>query len=228
MFVYGVCIGSEEKYDKWAHASIDRHVSDACIVERRQQTSIFAAYNSILTEIGERRSEIEGVILVHEDVELLHSPEAHLRAEFGDSTVGIVGAIGGQGVRSVRWSRSEVLRGKAPDAFYGANDFGGGAHSVDIVDGLFLALSPWVAANLRFDEDRYEGFHAYDADICMQALAAGVKVRVADFELFHHTKGGFGDVSAHRQNDDAFRKKWGIARDPWAHRLAARIKGRVY
>lgn len=230
MFAYGLCIGTEAKYLAFAKPGIDQAVrSGAMVIERRGQRSIFEAYESILAELrAARRDDLEGLILLHEDVELRKPIEETLRAEFASPDVAIVGAIGGRGVRSVRWDRAEITRGHAPDAFYGENDYGRGAFDVDIVDGLLLALSPWAVLNLKFDTDTYQGFHGYDADICMQARARNRRVRTAALDLFHHTKGGFGDAAAHRRTDDAFRKKWGIPLDPIWHRLQKQVRNRAY
>lgn len=47
---------------------------------------------------------------------------------------------------------------------------------MEMVDGCILVLSPWAVANLRFDEERYSGFHGYDADICFEARSQGKRV----------------------------------------------------
>lgn len=230
VFAYGVCIGNESRYRNYARPGIERAVVDgARAFERRNQQSIFEAYNSILEEARATCSkEFEGLILVHEDLEIRSPLESTLRGEFRNADVAIVGAIGGRGVRSVRWDRAVVTKGHAPDAAHGANDHGRGAFDVDMVDGLLLALSPWAVAHLNFDTAAYKGFHGYDADICMQARAHGRRVRTADFNLFHHTKGGFGDTAGHRRTDDIFRKKWGVPFDPWWHRAYKRLRNRAY
>lgn len=228
MFAYGFCIGPSGKYEKFAAPALAQVSPQSPVLERRDQTSIFTAYNSILDEVTTAIPEVEGLVLMHEDVELRSPIEDVLRSEFADTEVAVVGAIGGRGVRSVRWARATATFGRAPDSFYGANDHGGGSHDVDIVDGLILALSPWAIANLRFDSTYFDGFHAYDADICMQARAAGKKVRVAPLDVFHHTGGGFGDPASHRAVDDAFRAKWNIPRDSTLFRLRRKIQGKQY
>ena len=227
MFAYGVCVGRAAKYRAYAKPSLKKFAAGSPVLVRRHQSSIFEAYNSILDEAREL-PDLEGVVLLHEDVELRGRVDEVLRRELADETVAVVGAIGGRGVNGVRWVRSDETFGYAPDSYWGENDHGRGDHDVDIVDGLFLALSPWAAANLRFDEATFSGFHGYDADICMQARAAGRRVRVAELPLFHHTKGGFGDVAEHRRVDDRFRKKWDIPREPLRHRLRQRVKKLPY
>jgi len=230
MFAYGVCIGTEAKYEKFAKPGIARAVADGAMVfERRDQRSIYEAYESILVEVRETcETGLEGLILLHEDVEIRSPLDDTLRAEFASPDVAIVGAIGGRGVRGVRWDRSEITQGHAPDASHGENDRGRGAFDVDIVDGLLLALSPWAISNLHFDTATYSGFHGYDADICMQARSASRRVRAVELGLFHHTKGGFGDVASHRRIDDAFRKKWGIRREPLWYRVVQQLRRKVY
>jgi hypothetical protein len=227
-FVYGFCIGPSGKYERFAQPSLQKHAPDAVVLERRDQTSILEAYNEIIDEYLSQKDPTAALVLMHEDVEILSSVESQLAALFADPDVAIVGVIGGRGVRSVRWYRSRSRHGRVEDTFNGVNDFGGGPSDVDIADGLFLALSPWATKNLRFDTGTYSGFHAYDADICMQARAHGKRVVVLELPLIHHTKGGFGNASNHRRSDDAFRAKWGIRRDPIWYRAAKALRRRVY
>src|SRR5205085_124080 len=95
----------------------------------------------------------------------------------------------------------------------GVIDFGGGTHDVETVDGLVMALSPWAVRNLRFDEDSYEGFDAYDADFCAQARAAGKRVVVTELPVIHrHTRVGSArdssDGGSFERNEKVFREKW--------------------
>ena len=227
MFAYGICVGATGKYETFAKPSLRKFAPGQPCIERGNQSSIFKAYNSILDE-ARNLDGLEGLVLLHDDVELLSPIDDILRAEFADESVAIVGAIGGRGLRSVRWSRASLTFGRAPDPINGENDHGRGHFDVDTVDGLLLALSPWAVGNLRFDVATFAGFHGYDADICMQARRMGKRVRVADLALFHHTKGGFGDGGNHRAADDAFRRKWDIPLDPVLHRLRRRLRGHVY
>jgi hypothetical protein len=79
---------------------------------------------------------------------------------------------------------------------------------VDALDGLLLVLSPWAVRNLRCDTATFSGFHAYDVDLCFAARAAGRRVVTGGFGVFHHTKGGYGDMAAWQAADAAFRAKW--------------------
>jgi hypothetical protein len=227
VIAYGICIGTEEKYARLGAPGLAKFAAESPVLLRRQQRSIFEAYNSMIDEALEI-PDIEGIVLIHEDVELRAPIEETLRGEFATSDVAIVGTIGGRGINSVRWYRSDELVGYAADSFYGANDHGQGFFDVDTVDGLLLAMSPAGMRQLRFDSDTFTGFHAYDADICMQARRGGLRVRVAPLDVFHHTKGGFGDAAQHRRIDDAFRDKWGIPRDRFPHRIRKKLLKKVY
>jgi hypothetical protein len=212
---YGVCIGSESKYRRCAVPGLELVGALERTIESRDNSSIFPAYNGVLDAVRDLE-DLEALVLLHEDLELRDANfEEKVRTALSDADVAIVGAVGGRGPRGVRWSKARERFGLMPDAFWGVNDYGGGTHDVDIVDGCLLILSPWAVRNLRFDDARYHGFHAYDADICMQARSKGRRVRVTEFDAYHHTKGGFGDVANHAESDATFRAKWDIPPDPW-------------
>lgn len=222
----GLCIGPSGKYEQYAAPSIAAIHPEARIYERRDQRSIFEAYNSIIDEHRATRPN-DPLVLIHEDVELRERLD-RIEDLLAEPDVAVVGTIGGRGVQSVRWFRAKEQFGRAPDTVNGENRHSDGEHDVDTVDGLFLALSPWATEHLRFDEDSFTGFHGYDADICMQARGAGKRVRVTNIDLFHHSKGGFGDAASHRTVDDTFRRKWDVPLDPFLYRLRKRVMNRAY
>ncbi len=210
MIGYGVCVGSERTYLRCARPGLLACAArDAPIAESRDNTSIFPAYNEILDVFADE-PDLEALVLLHEDVQLRDAQfEAKVRAVLTNEQVAVVGVVGAVGVRSLAWWEGDG-RGRCAET-RGVVDFGGGCHDVDTVDGLLLVLSPWAVRTLRFDAATYHGFHGYDADICFQARAEGRRVRVVDVDLFHHTKGGYGDVVAYREADAAFRAKWSAA-----------------
>ncbi len=207
MIAYGVCVGSEEKYQACARPGLRACASpDAPVAECRDADSIFTAYNQVLDVFAEQ-PDLEALVLLHEDVELRDAHfEAKVRRALADDSVAVVGVIGARSVTSLAWWEGEG-RGRCAET-RGVIAFEGGGADVDVVDGLLLVLSPWAARNLRFDETGFHGFHGYDADICFQARAAGRRVRVVDLDLFHHTKGGYGDLAAYQAADVTFRSKW--------------------
>jgi GT2 family glycosyltransferase len=167
------------------------------------------AYNEVLDAFSER-DDLEALVLLHEDTEIVDSAFCEkVRRRMADPDVAIVGVVGARGVRSLAWWEGEGF-GRVVET-RGVVDFRAGAHDVDSVDGLMLVLSPWAVRSLRFDADRFSGFHGYDADLCFQARAAGKRVVVDEIAVVHHTKGGYGDIDAYRATDAAFVAKWALA-----------------
>jgi hypothetical protein len=209
MIAFAACVGSEQKYRDFAQPGLRQACEpDSLVAEVTTDTSIFSAYNEVLEALAPRE-DLEALVLLHEDVEIVDSDFCgKLRRRLAEPGVAVVGVIGATGVTSLAWWEGQG-RGRCLET-RGLVDFGGGAHDVDSVDGLLLALSPWAVRNLRFDEERFSGFHGYDADICFQARAAGKRVVVEDIAVVHHTKGGYGDLAAYAACDAAFRAKWGL------------------
>jgi hypothetical protein len=204
VFAYGLCIGNRERYEELAAPRL-RDLGGV-IVEADDQRSICAAYNAILEAVADE-PDIEALVLLHEDVTIESAAFiAAIRAELADPDVAIVGPIGALRPSSLRWWQGEG-RGRVRDST-GLVDFGGGSHDVDVLDGHCLVLSPWAIRNLRFDEAAFDGFHGYDCDICLQARAAGKRVRVCELPVVHHTYGGYGDGHAYARAATAFAAKW--------------------
>ena len=210
MIVYGVCAGPSGKFDRIAGPTIERirEQHDELVVLKKQ-SSIFEAYNEVLRQARVHGDDLDAVVLIHDDVEVcdVDLPDK-LRRLFSDVSIGVVGVIGASGVRSLEWWEYET-HGLVREDRLGVIDFGAGTHDVDMVDGLFMALSPAAAHILTFDE-RYGGFHGYDGDLCASARAAGLRVVVADIDVAHRTAGGYGDKAAFAAADARFQQKWGV------------------
>jgi hypothetical protein len=207
MIVFASCVGSPEKFATCALPGLRLAAEpDSPIVEATTKTSIFEAYNEVLDATA-GLDDVEALVLLHEDVEITDPGFcATIRAALAQPQVAIVGAIGARRVTSLAWWEGETF-GRMLES-RGLIDFGGGTRDVETVDGLILVLSPWAVRNLRFDAERFTGFHGYDADLCFQARAADRRVVVTDLPLVHHTKGGYGDLEAYQAADRAWREKW--------------------
>jgi hypothetical protein len=210
MIAFAACVGSEEKFHRFAQPGLRLACEpDSLVAEVTADGSIFRAYNEVLDAFCDR-DDLEALVLLHEDLEIVDSEFcAKVRSRLTEPDVAVLGVIGARGVTSLAWWEGDG-RGRCLET-RGLVDFGGGAHDVDTVDGLLLVLSPWAVRNLRFDDERFSGFHGYDADICFQARAAGRRVVVEEIAVVHHTKGGYGDTDAYHACDQAFRAKWGLA-----------------
>ena len=210
MIAFATCIGSEEKLRRYASPGLRRACEpDSIVAEATADGSIFTAYNEVLDAFA-AREDLEALVLLHEDTEIVDSAFcAKVRRALADPEVAIVGVVGAREVSGLAWWEGQGF-GRVVES-RGVVDFGGGAHDVDTVDGLLMVLSPWAVRNLRFDDERFSGFHGYDADLCFQARAAGKRVVVDEIAVVHHTKGGYGDLEAYRACDRAFKEKWKAA-----------------
>jgi hypothetical protein len=202
--VYGCCVGSWDRFNQY----VVPRTQGREVVGVSGQTSIAVAYNKILE--GFRYSP-EGIILVHDDLEILDqakAEEAVLEA-FLDPDVALVGVAGGDARSGLAWWNIDPIGHQLTDSMN--IDFGKHAGDVILLEGSFLALSWWAIGNLRFDYE-YPGFHGYD-EIAMQAIRAGKRVVVADIDTHHHTRLGFDSLDSHAEwhrADERFRKKWGL------------------
>jgi GT2 family glycosyltransferase len=224
VFVFGVAILDEEKFRRYALRGIQRVVEpDSLVLERPGPGSVQQKYNSILDEAC-RHDDLEGVVLPHEDVEIVDNDFlATIRRRFQDPSIAVLGVVGGRGVRSIAWGLGSetfgsvtVTRAVPPiDERITETTLGAvptGVHEVDAVDGILLVLSPWAARELRFDEAFSEVFHGYDVDICFQARERGRRVVVEELHAIHHTvrMRGEGWVEA----DVLWQRKWRAGRSP--------------
>jgi hypothetical protein len=207
MIAFAACVGTPAKLAAFAAPGLRRVMEpDSVFAELTTDRSIHEAYNEALEHFA-AVDDLEALVLLHEDTELLDADFcARVRDVLRDPSVAVAGAIGASGVTSLRWWEGSIA-GRAAET-RGVVAGAPAPADVDCLDGLLLVLSPWAVANLRCDTDRFTGFHAYDADLCFAARAAGRRVVVAELNVFHHTKGGYGDPAAFAAADSAFRQKW--------------------
>ncbi len=63
---------------------------------------------------------------------------------------------------------------------------------IQCLDGVFLAAQRKAIAGLRFDEERYDGFHFYDLDFSHRAHLAGLRLGVCPrLRLMHDSAGNY-------------------------------------
>ena len=209
MIAFGICVGSQERFDRYARPGLDRAGEGDSIIELvSTDDSIFSAYNEVLDRVASR-DDLEALALLHEDTEIL-DPDfaAKVRRRLAEPDVAVVGVIGARSVTGIGWWKGERLGRVAYR--HGVMAPARGTHDVDAVDGLLLVLSPWAVRNLRFDDACFSGFDGYDTDLCFQARAAGRRVVVDDISVCHHTAAGAADTASYRTADAVFRDKWGL------------------
>lgn len=216
MIAFGACVGSREQLEQILRPGIAKSCAgEPCpLIEGGtpgQNTSIFRVYNEILTQ-ARTMTGLEALVLAHVDLELKDASFlAKVRSAMKIPKVAVVGTVGGEYVQEIGWWTAKGPRkGYARDTVNGTIHYGFDGIDVHVVDGLMLILSPWAIANLRFDDERFDGFHGYDADICTQARSRGMRVVVQKFEFLHHAKRAFtGGRESYAKSNEAFKKKWG-------------------
>jgi glycosyl transferase family 2 len=210
VIAFAACVGSPDKLAAFGSPGLRLAMEpDSVFAQLTTTTSIHEAYNEALDHFA-RCDDLEALVLLHEDVEILDSAFcARVRAALADPRVAIAGPIGARGVSSLAWWDGEIVGAVNETRGLIAGD--ASDPDVDALDGLMLVLSPWAVRTLRCDTRTFTGFHAYDLDLCFSARAAGRAVRVAPLTVFHHTKGGYGDVAAWRAANAAFAAKWALA-----------------
>ena len=200
MIVFASSITNPELYSKAAERGLRLAAEpDSEVMPHAATGSLQRSYNLILDTLSER-DDLDAVVLLHQDAEITDRDFcAKLREALGDPDVGVVGCVGAVGVRSIAWWEGSVTwasfvhryeelgGGELPSFSWNGDDMPAYARTgeVDTVDGFVLALSPWAARNVRFDES-LGPLHGYDFDFCLQVRAAGRKVVTTDFKVIHH------------------------------------------
>lgn len=199
---YGCCVGSWDKFHKFVEPRI---YPERPILTAYNQTSISVAYNAILD--GFRVYDLDAVILVHDDLEMIDplTEQKVLGVLSASDDIAIVGVAGGGS--SMAWWNVDPIGHQLTDSMmleFGDRNSG----DVDIVEGSFMAFSPWAIQELRFDE-RYE-FLGYD-DVCLEAKRADKRVYVTDIDTHHHSTLGYKSESVKEmweRSEVIFKSKW--------------------
>jgi hypothetical protein len=172
---------------------------DSVVLANMAAGSIPQGYNAII-EAAAEVEDLEALVLVHQDAEIVDADLcAKVRRVLSDDAVGVVGALGVVGARSIAWWEGTVtwssvtLRygqsggGDLPAWEWARDGVAGEPRTgvVDMVVGWIMVLSPWVVRNVRFDE-ALGGRHGYDFDLCLQVRMAGRTVVAEDLRLVHH------------------------------------------
>ena len=141
MIAFAACIGSEEKFRRFAQPGLRLACEpDSPVAEVTTDSSIFSAYNEVLDAFA-GYDDPEALVLLHEDLEITDSDFCgKLRRRLAEPDVAVVGVVGAVGVTSLAWWEGSG-RGRCLES-RGLVDFGGGRHDVDTVDGLMIVLSP--------------------------------------------------------------------------------------
>ena len=182
------------------------------------QYSIFSAYNE-----GVKRAKGDILCFMHEDI-LYHTQNWGLLVEehFKDENVGLIGVEGthfSAKYPSPWWSSSlnsgQLIQGRTINGVYSSEEEYLWNRRITnsiqgtIVDGLWMCIPNYLFKNniLKFDEDTYNCFHCYDADMCMQTIFIGKQVHIVFDILIEHKSLGTPDINYFNQLDIWY-KKW--------------------
>ena len=187
----------------------------------RNQYTIFSAYNE-----GVRRSKGDILCFMHEDI-LFHGNNwgsVVQRLFKNNETLGLLGVEGSHYMSkyaSPWWSAcstsGQLIQGNTENGKYfskyeqlwSRRESGIDSIQVVAVDGLWMCIKrPLFDKGLiRFDDKSFNGFHCYDADICLQVIKTGFEVRVAYDILIEHKSLGNPDIRYFKQLDIWY-EKW--------------------
>ena len=153
--------------------------------------SIFQAYNE-----GVRRSRGDVLCFIHDDV-LLHTKGWGnvIEKQLNDDSIGLIGVAGSHFMSDfpMYWWLSPFIsqynwenEGGKTKKIIVDSFFDGDLADVSVVDGLFLCMPKSLFSVLKFDEETYSGFHAYDMDISMQVQSIGKRVCVTKGLIIEH------------------------------------------
>ena len=200
MIAFGCAITKPEVYARGAQSGITLAAEpDSEVLALPSIGSIFASYNAVI-ERAAQCPDLEALVLLHQDTEIVTADFcAKVREALRDPQVGLLGCVGAVGVRSIAWWEASVSLASFVQRY---DEHGGGelpafswdlddappyarVGEVETLDGFLLVLSPWVVANIRFDESLGQ-FHGYDLDFCAQVRAAGKRVMTIDVKAIHH------------------------------------------
>ncbi len=158
MFVFGVCIDSQEVFDRHCLPAIAAFGgSDATLITSTDKP-IASTYNQMLAASLEM-DDVEALVLLRQDTQIA-DPRflAKIRAAFADDDkLAIIGPTG----------RRE-------------------GHPVDSVDDSCMILAPHLAARLRFDADAFAGPSGYDVDFCFRAREQGYRIARRPLDVVRH------------------------------------------
>lgn len=177
--------------------------------------SIFAAYN-----LGIKKSKFPYLCFVHEDVEFVTGYWGkRVIDHLNKKDAGIIGVAGGKAALRVPYDwaayhpmyniiQSDLTSdGKRIDEIKIQPEIPqNNSESCLVLDGVFLCGRRTVFDKIQFDEN-LEGFHCYDADICLQSNSAGFQNSIVyDIVLKHFSRGSFDKNYINKLL--IFHKKW--------------------
>lgn len=191
MIAFATAVSDRSEYEEIALRGIERVAEpDSLVLSRVGYESVQRPYNEMM-DAAASRSDLEGLILLHQDLELLDGRLlASVRQQFRKPDVGLLGVLGARLSRLHTWLAPDRPFGYAigpnPPKLKNPH-ISSGPQEVDIIDGALIAVAPWVVRTIRFDERLANHFHGYDIEFSRRVVAHGGKVICEDIPCHHHT-----------------------------------------
>ena len=175
----------------------------------RNEYSIFSAYNE-----GVRRAQGDILCFMHEDI-LYHTDIWGIKViKYFEQypQAGLIGIIGTHFLSKIPsgWWDTEIGSGHLLQRFYKGDtytiemDQRGDSTRVPTrvvaVDGLWMCVQRKIFSQVRWDEETFNGFHAYDLDMSLQVYNAGYEVHILWDILIEHKSYGNPNLSFHIAN----------------------------
>jgi len=212
----------DDRFNDYLNISLKEHVNDIKYMEIfnhhvLKSNSIFSKYNAAMAEFVDIKDD-DYFIFCHADTQLLDKnivPKINMIFQHR-LDIGIVGVIGTKvfGTEGGWWSNDpsnhigQITQGLEDGSKYQMIKKIGFFPDAVCVDGSFFCVrGSLFNKGLRFDESTYpNSYHFYDADICLSVLEMGMKVAVADIEIFHASVGPLSE--SWQINRQRFINKW--------------------
>ena len=196
MIAFASAVQEPDSYRDHAGPGIELASEPGSAVHVLAAASSICRSLNLLLDHAAGHDDLEALVIVDEDAEIADRDLcAKLRRALADPDVAVVGCVGATGVAGPAGWEGTVTCG---DVRHRYREYGGGEldayawarasappAEVDAAAGFLLALSPWAARNLRFDESLALG-HGFDVDFCARVREAGRKVVVADLRVIQH------------------------------------------
>lgn len=153
--------------------------------------SIFSAYNE-----GLKKAKGDVLCFMHDDV-CFHTMGWGMNVQkiLFDKAIGLLGVFGSHFMSRypLYWWSSPYISQYSINTDHGVQEYQqhveyyqNDMSEVAVVDGVCMFVRAELFSKLRFDEEHYTGFHAYDMDLSMQVQQLGLKVCVTKEVLLEH------------------------------------------
>lgn len=190
--LFSICtlVTSHEMYQSmkisFINAGFDETNSEFLFLDN-SENNIYDAYCGL--NILKKRASGQYIIFCHQDIEILANGFTQLNERITEITkLNLKWAVlSNCGAKKVKEYALCVLEGDGKDR--NTKNFPMEVYSVD--EHFFLIKNN---QELKFSEEKLEGYHLYGTDICLQAILHGYKCYAIEFKLKHYGSGNLNSA----------------------------------